>query len=139
MVRDPETGEVVEIHCTYDPESRGGQTPDGRRVKGTLHWVSARHALDAEVRLYERLFTQADPNDVPEGHDYKDSLNPDSLQVLQGCKVEHTLAEAAPGNRYQFLRQGYFCVDPDSRPGSPVFNRTVTLRDTWAKMQKSKG
>jgi glutaminyl-tRNA synthetase len=131
-----ETGQVVELLCTYDPESRGGQTPDGRPVKGTLGWVSAPHALDAEVRLYEHLFTRPDPEDVPEGTDWRANLNPTSLQVVEGCKVEPSLAGAAPGTRCQFLRQGYFCVDPDSRDGALVFNRTVTLRDTWAKIEK---
>jgi glutaminyl-tRNA synthetase len=130
------TGQVEELLCTYDPESRGGQTPDGRPVKGTLGWVSARHALDAEVRLYEHLFTHPDPEDVPEGADWRANLNPTSLQVVEGCKVEPSLAGAAPGTRCQFLRQGYFCVDPDSRDGALVFNRTVPLRDTWAKIEK---
>jgi glutaminyl-tRNA synthetase len=129
-------GEVVELRCTYDPASRSGVTPDGRIVKGTLHWVSAAQAADAEVCLYDRLFSKPDPEDVPEGVDYKINLNPNSLVVLTGCKVEPGLADAAAGNRYQFLRQGYFCVDKDSRPGMPVFNRTVTLRDTWAKIEK---
>jgi glutaminyl-tRNA synthetase len=131
-----QSGEVVELRCTYDPESRGGQTPDGRSVKGTLHWVSAAHACDAEVRLYEHLFARPDPEDVPSGADWRANLNPNSLQVLQGCKVEPSLASAAPGARLQFLRHGYFCVDPDSQDGMPVFNRTVTLRDTWAKIEK---
>ena len=131
-----EAGQVVELRCTYDPESRGGQTPDGRPVKGTLGWVSAPHALDAEVRLYEHLFTRPEPEDVPEGADWRANLNPTSLQVVEGCKVEPSLAGAAPGTRCQFLRQGYFCVDPDSRDGALVFNRTVTLRDTWAKIEK---
>jgi glutaminyl-tRNA synthetase len=130
------SGQVVELRCTYDPESRGGQTPDGRMVKGTLHWVSAEHALDAEVRLYEHLFTRPDPEDVPEGADWRANLNPDSLQVVAGCKVEPSLAGAAPGTRCQFLRQGYFCVDPDSSGAGLVFNRTVTLKDTWAKIEK---
>jgi glutaminyl-tRNA synthetase len=146
FVKDPQTGEVVELHCTYDPATRGGDAPDGRKVKSTLHWVSADHALDAEIRLYDHLFTKEDPADVPDGGDWKDSLNPDSLEVLTGCKVEPTLAGAAPGSRFQFERNGYFCVDPDSAPSDPaapatgptrlVFNRTATLRDTWAKIQK---
>jgi glutaminyl-tRNA synthetase len=136
-VRD-EHGEVVELRCTYDPASRGGQTPDGRMVKGTLHWVSAPHALDAEVRLYEHLFTRPDPEEVAPGFDWLDNLNPVSLQVLEACKVEPSLAGAAPGARLQFLRHGYFCVDPDSSDGVPVFNRTVTLRDTWAKLEKGR-
>ena len=116
---------------------RGGDSPDGRKVKATLHWVSAAHAVEAEVRLYDHLFTKENPTDVPDGADWKGSLNPDSLEVLTGCKVEPTLAGAAAGLRCQFERQGYFCVDPDSTADRPVFNRTVTLRDTWAKMQKS--
>jgi glutaminyl-tRNA synthetase len=130
------SGQVVELRCTYDPESRGGQTPDGRMIKGTLHWVSAEHALEAEVRLYQHLFTGPDPEDVPEGADWRANLNPDSLQVVTGCKVEPSLAGAAPGTRCQFLRQGYFCVDPDSSGAGLVFNRTVTLKDTWAKIEK---
>jgi glutaminyl-tRNA synthetase len=132
-----DSGEVVELRCTYDPASRGGQTPDGRMVKGTLHWVSAAHALDAEVRLYEHLFTKAEAEDAPAGADWRANLNPDSLQVLEGCKVEPSLAGAAPGTGFQFLRQGYFCADPDSLHGVLAFNRTVTLRDTWAKIEKS--
>jgi glutaminyl-tRNA synthetase len=133
-----ESGQVVELRCTYDPASRGGQTPDGRMVKGTLHWVSAPHALDAEVRLYEPLFTRPNPEEVPPGADWLANLNPGSLEVLNGCKVEPSLAVAAPGMRLQFLRHGYFCVDPDSSDGAPVLNRTVTLRDTWAKLEKSR-
>jgi glutaminyl-tRNA synthetase len=135
VIQDPQTGEVVELRCTYDPESRGGSTPDRRRVKGTLHWVSAPHAVDAEVRLYDRLFSVADPMDVAEGEDWTDFLNPNSLEVLTGCKVEPGLADAVPGIRYQFLRLGYFAVDPDSTAGKPVFNETVALRDTWAKIE----
>ena len=137
VVKDERTGEVVELHCTYDPATRGGDAPDGRKVRGALHWVSAAHALDAEVRLYDRLFTKADPEDVPEGQDFTANLNPNSLEVLTGCKVEPSLAEAKPGDRYQFLRLGYFCVDPDSTDGHLVFNRTVPLRDTWAKIERS--
>ncbi len=129
-------GEVVELHCTYDPASAGGSTPDGRKVQGTLHWVSAAHAADAEVRLYEPLFSKSNPDDLPDGQDYKDNLNPNSLVVLTGCKVEPELATPASGERYQFMRQGYFCADADSQPGKPVFNRTVTLKDTWAKVEK---
>ncbi len=129
-------GNVVELHCTYDPESGGGATPDGRIVKGTLHWVSASHAVDAEVRLYDYLYTKADPTDAPAGQDFTANLNPNSEVVLPGCKVEPGLADAPVGARYQFLRTGYFCVDPDSTPGRPVFNRTVGLRDTWAKTEK---
>ena len=129
-------GNVIELRCTYDPESRSGTTPDGRIVKGTLHWVSAAHAVDAEVRLYDYLYTKADPSDAPAGQDFTANLNPNSLTVLTGCKVEPLLAESKPGDRFQFLRTGYFCADPDSTPGRPVFNRTVGLRDTWAKVEK---
>tara|TARA_R110000850_G_scaffold22210_4_gene64860 strand:+ start:12169 stop:13860 length:1692 start_codon:yes stop_codon:yes gene_type:complete len=138
VVKD-ENGEVVELHCTYDPETKGGDAPDGRKVKATLHWVSEAHALDAEVRLYDHLFSIPDPDDVPEDVDYKTNLNPHSLQVLSGCKLEPSLKEAEPGSRFQFERLGYFCVDTrDSTPGKPVFNRTVTLRDTWARLEKQK-
>ncbi len=134
-VKHPETGEIVELRCRYDPASRGGSSPDGRKVKATLHWVSASHALNAKVRLYDRLFSVENPLNRRHGENFVDRLNPDSLQVLQGCKVEPTLESASPGQRFQFERQGYFCVDTrDSRPGSLVFNRTVTLRDTWAKI-----
>jgi len=132
VVKDPRTGEIVELRCTYDPESRGGSTPDGRKVRGTLHWVSAAHAVPAEVRLYDKLFLKEDPE---EGDDFMANLNPDSLQVVEGCLVEPSLAGAEPGTRVQFLRHGYFCVDPDSRPGKLVFNRTVPLRDSWAKVR----
>ncbi len=132
-----EEGEVVELRCTYDPESRGGWAPDGRRVRGTLHWVSAPHAIDAEVRLYDRLFNVPDPFDAEEGEDYTAYLNPDSLEVLHGCKVEPGLAGAAPGSRFQFLRLGYYCVDPDTHGERPIFNQTITLRDTWAKIEKA--
>jgi len=135
VVKD-DAGEVVELHCKVDHASRGGAAPDGRSPKATLHWVSAAHALDAEVRLYDRLFTKENPDDYPEGQDYKVNLNPASLEVLAGCKVEPSLAEARPGDRIQFERLGYFCVDKESAPGKPVFNRTVTLKDTWAKIQK---
>lgn len=131
-------GEVTEVRCTYDPATRGGDSPDGRKVKGTIHWVSADRAIDAEVRLYDHLFSKPDPDDVPEGQDYLANLNPNSLVVLNGCKLEPSLASAAIGSRYQFERLGYFCVDKDSATGKPVFNRSVTLRDTWAKMQKKK-
>jgi len=137
VVKDPATGEVTELRCTYDPATRGGDAPDGRKVKATLHWVSAAHAADAEVRLYDHLFTKEDPDDVPEGQDFRANLDPHSLDVLAGCKVEPCLADAPAGSRYQFERLGYFCVDPDSAPGRPVFNRTVTLRDTWAKIQQA--
>ena len=137
VVKD-EQGEVVELHCTYDPATRGGDAPDGRKVRGTLHWVSAAHALDVEVRLYDRLFLKENPSHVDkEGQDFTANLNPNSLEILTSCKVEPSLAGAAPGARYQFERQGYFCVDPDSSAGKLVFNRTVGLRDTWAKIEKA--
>jgi len=130
-------GNVIELHCTYDPETKGGNNPpDGRKVKATLHWVSADHAVDAEVRLYDRLFTKENPNDLEEGEDWRDYLNPDSLQVIPEAKVEPSLASAKPGDKFQFERKGYFCADPDSADGKPVFNRSVTLRDTWANVQK---
>jgi len=138
VVKDRSTGEIVELHCTYDPETRGGWSQDGRRVMGTLHWVSAAHAVDAEVRLYDHLFTVANPLDQTEG-DFKDYINPESLIKLAGCKVEPSLARPEPGERYQFLRQGYFCADLDATSEKPVFNRTVTLRDTWAKIQQRIG
>ncbi len=136
VVKD-DSGRVIEVHCTYDPATRGGDSPDGRKVKATLHWVSAAHALPAEVRLYDHLFTVPDPGDVPEGTDWKSYLNPHSLEVLTSCQVEPALRGAQPGFRCQFERQGYFCVDPDTTPERLVFNRTVTLRDTWAKIEKS--
>jgi glutaminyl-tRNA synthetase len=128
-------GKVVEIRCTYDPATRGGTTPDGRKVKSTIHWVSAAHALAAEVRLYDNLFLKEDPNDVPEGHDFTGNLNPDSLQVLRDCKIEPSVRDAEPGTKYQFERLGYYCVDRGSE-GKLVFNRTIGLRDTWAKIEK---
>jgi glutaminyl-tRNA synthetase len=138
VVKDPSTGEVVEVHCTYDPLTKGGDAPDGRKVLATLHWVSAGHAIPAEVRLYEHLFTKTDPNEGEEGLDYKTSLNPKSLEVLRSCKLEPSLAGASPGSRYQFERLGYFCADTrDWEPGNPVFNRAVTLRDEWAKIQRT--
>ena len=137
VVKD-DAGNVVELHCTYDPATRGGDAPDGRKVKATLHWVSARHAVDAEVRVYDQLFTDANPNDPPEGKSFLDLLNPDSLHVLNGCKLEPSIQAATPGQRFQFERMGYFCVDPDSTPDSPVFNRTVTLKDTWARVQQQR-
>jgi glutaminyl-tRNA synthetase len=137
VVKDPGTGEVTELRCTYDPATRGGDAPDGRKVQGTLHWVSAAHAATAEVRLYEHLFTRENPNDVEEGRHFTDYVNPGSLEVLRGCRLEPSLAAAAPGSRFQFERMGYFCADlKDSQPGRPVFNRAVTLRDTWAKIAK---
>jgi glutaminyl-tRNA synthetase len=138
VAKDAQTGQVTELRCTYDPATRGGDAPDGRKVKGTIHWVSAAHALDAEVRLYDHLFTKPDPDDVPEGQDYRANLNTDSLVVVSGAKLEPSLANAAVGSKYQFERLGYFCVDKESAPGRPVFNRAVTLRDTWAKIEKKK-
>ncbi len=138
IVKDEKTGEVLQVHCTYDPETRGGWSENGRKVKGTLHWVSANHSLEAEVRLYNHLFLKENPDDVEDDKDFKSNLNPNSLETLAGCQIEPSLIDANPGNRYQFLRQGYFCVDPDSSSGKPVFNRTVSLRDTWAKIQKSR-
>jgi glutaminyl-tRNA synthetase len=132
-------GNVVELHCTYDPATKGGNAPDGRKVKSTIHWVSAEHSVEAEVRLYETLFTREDPNVVPEGQDFTVNLNPNSLEVVSGTKLEPSLRDAATGSRYQFERLGYFAVDPDSAGGKLVFNRTVALRDTWAKIEaKSK-
>ena len=133
-----ESGEITELRCTYDPETRGGDAPDGRKVKATLHWVAAPTAVPAEIRLYDHLFTQPDPDDVAPGETYLDNLNPDSVKVVRGF-VEPSVAAAAPGTRYQFERLGYFCVDPDTTPGQPVINRTVTLRDTWAKIEKRGG
>jgi len=129
-------GEVAEVHCRYDPATRGGNAPDGRKVKSTIHWVSAAHAVDAEVRLYDKLFSKPDPNEVEPGKDFTSNLNPDSLQVVYGAKVEPSLATPALEEHYQFERIGYFCVDQDSTPGKPVFNRTVALKDTWAKIEK---
>ncbi|MFA5553388.1 MAG: glutamine--tRNA ligase/YqeY domain fusion protein [Phycisphaerae bacterium] len=131
-----DSGKIVEVHCTYDPATRGGDSPDGRKVKSTLHWVSAKHALDAEVRLYDNLFTKENPEEAAEGQDFKSNINPNSLEVLQGCKIEPSLAKAEPLQRFQFERLGYFCVDPDSGNGKLIFNRTATLRDEWAKIQK---
>ena len=138
VVKDA-SGNVVELHCTYDPATKGGNAPDGRKVKSTIHWVSAEHAVDAEIRIYETLFNREDPNVVPEGQDFTVNLNPNSLEVVAGAKLEPSLRDAAPGSRYQFERLGYFAVDPDSTREKPVFNRTVALRDTWAKIEaKSK-
>ena len=131
-----DNGEIVEVHCTYDPATRGGNAPDGRKVKSTIHWVSAAHALDAEVRIYDRLFTKEDPNQVEEGQEFTANLNPASLEVIAAAKLEPALANAPVEGRYQFERLGYFCVDPDSKPGRLVFNRTVALKDTWAKVEK---
>ena len=138
VVKDEGTGEVVELRCIYDPETRGGHAPDGRRVRGTIHWVSAAHSLPAEVRLYDHLFTTEKPDDAPDGSDYRSSLNPNSLETLTSPRVEPGLADAKPGTPYQFERVGYFCVDPvDSSPGALVFNRTVSLRDSWSKIERS--
>jgi glutaminyl-tRNA synthetase len=136
VVKDA-AGNVTEVHCTYDPDTKSGGPASSRKVKGTVHWVSAAHAVDAEVRLYDRLFVKEDPNDIPDGKTFLDFINPESLKVLTGCKVEPMLGAAAPGSRFQFERMGYFCADvKDSRPGAPVFNRTVTLKDTWARIEQ---
>ena len=129
-------GDVVEVHCSYDPATRGGNALDGRKVKSTIHWVSAAHAIDAEVRLYDKLFTKEDPNQVEQGQEFTANLNPNSLEVIPNAKLEPSLANAPVEGRYQFERLGYFCVDPDSKPGHPVFNRTVALKDSWAKVEK---
>jgi glutaminyl-tRNA synthetase len=129
-------GEVVEVHCTYDPATRGGNAPDGRKVKSTIHWVSAAHAIDAEVRIYDKLFTKEDPNQVEEGQEFTANLNPNSLEIIAQAKLEPSLANAPIEGRYQFERLGYFCVDPDSKPGHLVFNHTVALKDAWAKIEK---
>jgi glutaminyl-tRNA synthetase len=137
VVKDERTGEVVEVRCTYDPETRGGWSKDRRKVKGTLHWVSAAHSLKAEVRLYDRLFTKTNPSDEKDGTDFKTWLNPNSLETLTSCRVEPSLAGTAPGSRCQFERLGYFCVDSvDSVDGALVFNQTITLRDSWAKIER---
>ena len=132
-------GDVVEVHATYDPATRGGNAPDGRKVKSTIHWVSAAHAINAEIRVYDNLFSNPDPNDVPDGQEFTANLNPNSLEVVRDAKLEPSLKNAVEGARYQFERLGYFCVDPDSRPGALVFNRTVALKDTWAKVEKKQG
>ena len=138
VVKDPATGEIIELHCTYDPATRGGDAPDGRKVKGTIHWVSANHAVAAQVRLYDHLFAKENPNDVEAGKDFSAYLNPKSIEILNDCKLEPSLAAAKPSGRYQFERLGYFCVDAkDSTPDALVFNRTVTLRDTWARILKA--
>jgi glutaminyl-tRNA synthetase len=138
VIKD-DAGNVIELHCTYDPATRGGDAPDGRKVKGTLHWVSAEHAISAQVRLYDRLFATEDPDDVPEGKTYLDNLNPDSLKIIEDAKVEPSLREAAIGETIQFERTGYFCIDPDTTSQQLVINRTVTLRDSWSKMAKKGG
>ncbi|MCK5673775.1 MAG: glutamine--tRNA ligase, partial [Spirochaetales bacterium] len=135
VVKDPDSGEIIEVHCTYDPESKGGGTADGRKVKGTSHWVSAKHAFNADVRLYSNLFESENP-EAATGK-FLDDLASDSLEILTGCKLEPSLADAVPGDSFQFMRKGYFCADTvDSKPGVPVFNRTVSMRDTWAKLQR---
>ena len=138
VVKDAD-GNVTEVHCTYDPASRGGNSPDGRKVKSTMHWVSAAHAISAEVRLYDKLFTKPDPNDYAEGGSFLDNLNPDSLEVIADAKLEPSLAQATVEERYQFERVGYFCLDPDSTAEKLVFNRTLALKDTWAKIEKKAG
>jgi len=138
LVKDEKTGELIELHCTYDPKTRGGWSDDGRKVRGTLHWVSAAHSIEAEVRLYDHLFVKPNPSDEKDGSDFKDHLNPNSLETLTSCRVEPSLEDATPGMGFQFLRLGYFCVDSvDSSTHRLVFNRTVTLRDTWAKIEKT--
>ena len=140
VVKDDNSGEIVELHCTYDPETRGGYSPDGRKVKATIHWVSAKHAINTQVRLYSNLFDKENPeqtDDLKDGEDFLSGLNPNSLQTLNGCLAEPSLTNAVPGERFQFERLGYFCVDSDSTKENRVFNRTVTLKDTWAKIQKS--
>ena len=134
VVKD-DKGEPIEVHCIYDPASRGGNSADGRKVKSTIHWVSAAHAINAEIRLYDNLFSKEDPDDVPEGQDFTANLNPNSLETVTEAKLEPSLKSAEPGARYQFERLGYFCVDAASKPGALVFNRTVALKDTWAKKQ----
>ncbi|VAX41698.1 Glutaminyl-tRNA synthetase [hydrothermal vent metagenome] len=139
VIKDESTGKVIELRCTYDPETKGGSSPDGRKIKGTLHWVSAQHAVDAEVRLYDNLFNQKTPEDVSEGEDYKSNLNPESLVQLTGCKLEPSLSDAVAGDRFQFERLGYFCIDSvDSTPEKLVVNRTVALRDQWARIEKQR-
>jgi glutaminyl-tRNA synthetase len=135
VVKDA-AGNVTEVHCTYDPATRGGDSPDGRKVKGTIHWVSAAHAAEAEVRLYDHLFKTADPEDVPEGRDWKDNLSPNSLEVLADARIEASLVSAPAGTHYQFERQGYFSVDPQATPRKMVFNRSVSLKDSWSKEQQ---
>ena len=138
VIKDEATGEIIELRCTYDPETYGGTSTDGRKVRGTSHWVSAAHAVDAEVRIYDHLFSTEDSDDVPDGGVFTDNLNSESLVVMKGCKLEQGLGKAKPGERFQFLRTGYFVVDSDSTPEAPVFNRTVALRDTWARMDQAR-
>jgi glutaminyl-tRNA synthetase len=132
------SGNITEVHCTYDPATRGGDSPDGRKVKSTIHWLAAEHSLPAEVRLYDHLFKTSEPDDVPEGQDWKSNLNPNSLEILTTARIEPCLADTTIGEKFQFERQGYFSVDPDSTAGKLVFNRAVSLKDTWAKEQKKK-
>lgn len=136
VIKDAQ-GNITELHCTYDPETRGGDAPDGRKVKATLHWISAKHALPTEVRLYDHLFDRPNPNEEVEGSDFTAFINPNSLQVLNSAWIEPSLTGAAAGSFYQFERLGYFCVDPDSTGNKLVFNRTVSLKDEWAKLQKN--
>lgn len=136
VIKDNKTGEIKELHCTYDPATKGGWSNDGRKVKGTSHWVSAKHAIKAEVRLYDHLFTKEDPENVQENKDFKENINPDSLKILTSCLVEPSLKDAKPGDNFQFLRQGYFCMDPDSKDDNLVFNRAVSMKDSWAKIEK---
>jgi glutaminyl-tRNA synthetase len=138
VIKD-EAGNVIELRCSYDPATRGGDAPDGRKVKATIHWVSAAHALHVEVRQYTTLFATPNPDDAPAGGTFLDNLNPASLTVLTDARVEPSIASAAPGAHFQFERLGYFCVDPDSAPALPVFNRTVGLKDSWAKIEKAQG
>jgi glutaminyl-tRNA synthetase len=133
VVKD-EHGEITEVHCTFDSETRGGYSPDGRKVKGTIHWVSAQHALNAEIRLYDRLFIKPDPDNTEEGQTFLDNINPESFSIVNNCKVEPSLIACKSGDRFQFERQGYFCVDLDSQDGKIIFNRTVSLKDSWAKI-----
>jgi glutaminyl-tRNA synthetase len=135
VVKDAD-GNIVEVHCTYDPASRGGNSPDGRKVKSTIHWVSSAHALSAEIRLYDKLFSKADPADLEEGQSFLDNLNPNSLEIVADSKLEPSLAHAKVEDSYQFERVGYFCLDPDSTPDKLVFNRTLALKDSWAKIEK---
>jgi glutaminyl-tRNA synthetase len=136
VVKDEKTGEIIELRCTYDPATRGGNAPDGRKVKATLHWVSAEHAVGAEIRLYDHLFTKPNPEETEEGADFTTNLNPNSLKILTNCKLEPSLAKAKPGSRFQFERLGYFCADTESTEGKLIFNRTVSLRDDWVKIEK---
>ena len=135
VVKDA-SGNIVEVHCTYDPASRGGNSPDGRKVKSTIHWVSTAHAISAEIRLYDKLFTRANPSDLAEGESFLDILNPNSLEILTSARLEPSLANAKLEDRFQFERVGYFCLDPDSKSAKLVFNRTLALKDSWAKIEK---